>query len=774
MKHLFSFALLCGLCAPLLSGQTVTILDKEGVAHKFNADYVKDITFTKQAQTDVKTYTAVAAEPYGNGNVGLEFSGEDCPTVHLDTYGTSEAVFLQTGVYPVASGSEMYIAPDAKYTYAEVGGQNVAITAGQMTVEEGMEGAYDITFEFTLADGSLLSGQWTGLIDNYGKILNVTASKANQVEVNNAAPGQMRLRFSGANYFEATVDFFLEPGATAIPEGNYFYSSEAAAGTIGGTCEIQLNAPDFKSSSSKAKDGFAFVREGGMTIALDLEDGRTVNIYFTGDVTYLGSTVDPGKVIEADYTTAEVHCYGLTNFVLTFSGEDAPKVNLDCYGPESPYMLAGAYKVDAAGGEFTIGTSPSYSYVMIDGEQVALTGGEMNVTMGSEGDYNMALDLILANGSSLKGTWRGLLPKYGKIVMLTATTAKQIELADAQDKRTRLRLSDADSNFEATVDFYVDGVTPLPQGMYPYSATGELGSFGGETQVDFYYPSSSSKAKGGDVFVLPGMLTVALDLEDGRTANISFEGDVTYLEKPQDEKTVYSTCTASVYGGGNVTLKFTNTDLGLSPIELDCYGTSTTMYLEPGVYPVASSGALYVDKSGGYSFITVNGSRKYLDAGQMVVTLDEQGVYNIDMDLTFKNYDTPVKATWSGTIYNYGKVMDIEATTASQISINDPAEGQMRIGLYANGLEARVDFFLPAGATTIPAGEYLWSDTPAAGNIGNMGKCEFFSQGGYQTNTADAQGGKAIVNEDGSMLINLEMKDGRTVNLSFNGTVTYL
>lgn len=253
MKHLFSFALLCGLCAPLLSGQTVTILDKEGVAHKFNADYVKDITFTKQAPTDVKTYTAVAAEPYGNGNVGLTFSGEDCPTVHLDTYGTSEAVFLQTGVYPVASGSEMYIAPDAKYTYAEVGGQNVAITAGQMTVEDGMEGAYDITFEFTLADGSLLSGQWTGLIDNYGKILNVTAAQANQVEVNNAAPGQMRLRFSGANYFEATVDFFLEPGATAIPEGNYFYSSEAAAGTIGGTCEIQLNAPDFKSSSSKAR-----------------------------------------------------------------------------------------------------------------------------------------------------------------------------------------------------------------------------------------------------------------------------------------------------------------------------------------------------------------------------------------------------------------------------------------------------------------------------------------------------------------------------------------
>ena len=44
MKHLLPLALLCGLCAPAALGQTVTILDKEGIAHKFNTDYVKEIT----------------------------------------------------------------------------------------------------------------------------------------------------------------------------------------------------------------------------------------------------------------------------------------------------------------------------------------------------------------------------------------------------------------------------------------------------------------------------------------------------------------------------------------------------------------------------------------------------------------------------------------------------------------------------------------------------------------------------------------------------------
>ena len=140
----------------------------------------------------------------------------------------------------------------------------------------------------------------------------------------------MRIRLSGENYFEATVDFYLEPGSVTIPEGNYPYSADKTAGSIGGLCEINFSSPDFKSSVGNAKDGFAFMRDGALTICLDLEDGRTANIAFNGQIKYLEGSDDS---INTTFTQTEVSVYGGGNAGITFSNDEGYKVLLDVYGP---------------------------------------------------------------------------------------------------------------------------------------------------------------------------------------------------------------------------------------------------------------------------------------------------------------------------------------------------------------------------------------------------------------------------------------------------------
>ena len=49
MKHLSATVLLCGASILGASAQNIIVTDKDGVAHRFNADYVKEITFEKIA-----------------------------------------------------------------------------------------------------------------------------------------------------------------------------------------------------------------------------------------------------------------------------------------------------------------------------------------------------------------------------------------------------------------------------------------------------------------------------------------------------------------------------------------------------------------------------------------------------------------------------------------------------------------------------------------------------------------------------------------------------
>ena len=771
MKHLLPLALLCAIGILALNAQTVTILDKQGVSHKFNTDYVQEITFSDKEVVEPMEFTTLTAEAYGNGNAELDFRGDGLPIVHLDLYGTSQALYLETGVYDVAaSGSEMYIKTDPSYTYVYEETVQTPIVGGRMTVEEGMEGAYDITFAFDLEDGRVINGHWAGLIPGYGKIMNLTASQASQVELNSPEAGQMRIRLSGENYFEATADFYLEPGSVTIPEGNYPYSADKTAGSIGGLCEINFSSPDFKSSVGNAKDGFAFMRDGALTICLDLEDGRTANIAFNGQIKYLEGSDDS---INTTFTQTEVSVYGGGNAGITFSNDEGYKVLLDVYGPQDAvYLHTGTYNVSADNSPFSIQTG-NYTNATVDDTTLGIASGTMDVTENAEGAYAITMNFTLSDGRVMHGSWTGLLPKYGRILMLTANKAQQIELrADASvPGQMRLRFNDSDYTFESTVDFYLEpGTATLPVDTnYSFSEDKTPGTIGPDTSVDLYNPSTSSKAKAGSVvFVRPGSINLALDLEDGRTVNISFNGEVTYLPAEVEEIT-YTSCTPVVYSNGNVELKL-NGGENDPQLSLDVYGPTDAVYLQPGTYTVASTSNPW-EINIGYSTVVKGGASLKPASGTMTVTLDGNDQYIIAVDLVLSD-GSALKGTWTGLLSKYGKYVVYKANSAKQVNVNDAAPGQIRI-LFADAdysIEARVDFFVNPSDTTIPTGMYSYATTGAPNTIGENTSVEVYSP---YTNVKATTGSSAFV-FPANTSVSLYLEDGRRVDIMYTGEITYL
>ena len=59
-----------GLAAFSAAGQNVTVIMKDGTSHKFNADYLSELSF-KDVQQGPETveFKSILVEPYSNGNV---------------------------------------------------------------------------------------------------------------------------------------------------------------------------------------------------------------------------------------------------------------------------------------------------------------------------------------------------------------------------------------------------------------------------------------------------------------------------------------------------------------------------------------------------------------------------------------------------------------------------------------------------------------------------------------------------------------------------------
>ena len=280
MKHFTAAVLLCGATFLGATAQNIIITDKDGVTHKFNADYVKEITFEKiQSQGDAINLdiASIDVNPYSLTNIELILQSENGDKLDLDLYQPS-TMWLTPGNY-VVGGSDSHTI-DAGYSSAVISGEKKDIKSGTLDVKLDGE-TYTFTADFIVGDDVNVKGSITGKLPNFGPTANYDLTGVAYVEVNDPEPNGFYYRFNDENWkLEMRIDLFSEGNAPKA--GTYTFSESTDNGCAGSY--VNLYSP--YNDSTQFKEGTVTVEENGentvVTINGVLENGLSMTASFNG------------------------------------------------------------------------------------------------------------------------------------------------------------------------------------------------------------------------------------------------------------------------------------------------------------------------------------------------------------------------------------------------------------------------------------------------------------------------------------------------------------
>lgn len=271
------------LCSLGAAAQSVTVVLNDNTAHKFGADYIKEITFQEATSGDDQTVSSIGVDAYSGGNVTLTFNLPDGSSLVCDAYGPKTALYLMPGEYTVASsGSEFWI-DNSSYSYYLKDDVKTALASGTMTVAN--EGAqYTITLHITLADGGTVNATWNGELPSYSQYFDLILNKSSYNE-NPQKPGCFYVKFSDPDWkIEMALTFQSDPSDKVLVPGTYTFPQDGEM--TFGDAGINMYSP---SSSPKITDGVVTVEKEGekydITMNLVFDDGRNAHLTFSGEIT---------------------------------------------------------------------------------------------------------------------------------------------------------------------------------------------------------------------------------------------------------------------------------------------------------------------------------------------------------------------------------------------------------------------------------------------------------------------------------------------------------
>ncbi len=281
MKHITSTVLLCAVSVLGASAQTIIITDKDGVAHRFNADYVKEITFEPaQSQDDAVdlNIASVAVNPYNLKNIEVTLTSENGDIVDLDLYQPS-TMWLSAGKY-VVDGSNGEFTLDPGYSKITIGGEQKTLKGGSLEIKLDGE-VYTFNVDLVVGDDINLKGTYTGKLSNFGPTANFDLAGVAYVEVNDPKPNGFYYRFNDANWkIEMRIDLYSE--GDAPKSGTYTFSESTDNGCAGSY--VNLYSP--YNDSSSFKEGTVTVEEDGENTVIKvngvLSNGLPMTASFSG------------------------------------------------------------------------------------------------------------------------------------------------------------------------------------------------------------------------------------------------------------------------------------------------------------------------------------------------------------------------------------------------------------------------------------------------------------------------------------------------------------
>lgn len=253
------------------------------------------------------------------------------------------------------------------------------------------------------------------------------------------------------------------------------------------------------------------------------------------DITFI--KVNASNVINFSTVTARAYSSGAVE--ATFTSADNPKaVTLWIVGLSmGKYLYDGVYTVSSTSEAMTIDASPSYSFVKENGASTALQSGVVNIALSGK-EYTITFDLVLADGSNLKGKYVGEMPgTIGKdftIPTCVTPTVKTTDVNDYVKGEFYVKMNDSDWSYEMALDIFADeNATKMPAGTYTYATTKAVGTFGERSRISLYNPSSSySFAEGSTIKISYEGDNIAIELAlittDGRKMDMNYRGPIKF------------------------------------------------------------------------------------------------------------------------------------------------------------------------------------------------------------------------------------------------------
>lgn len=518
MKHFTSTVLLCGAAILGASAQNIIITDKDGVTHKFNADYVKEITFEKiQSQGDAVNLdiTSVNVNPYNLTNIELVLQAENGDNLDLDLTQPS-AMWLTAGNY-VVSGSDAYTI-DPGWSSAVIGGEKKDVKSGSLDVKLDGE-VYTFTADFVVGDDINVKASYTGKLPKFGPVANYSLTGVQYVEVNNPVPNGFYYRFNDADWkLEMRIDLFSE--GNAPKPGVYTFSESTDNGCAGSN--VDLYAP--YNTGSKFKEGTVTVEENGENTIVSingvLENGLPVVAAFNGK---LPARPSLAQEVDLNIFSVKINPYNLVNIEVTLESENGDNVDLDLYQPSTMWLSAGKYTVDGSSADFTI--NPSWSSATIGGEKKDIKSGSVDIQLDGE-VYTFTVDLVVGDDITVKGTYIGTIDKFAPVAHYALTGVSYVAVNDPAPNGFYYRFNDADWKIELRIDLFSEGDAPKA-GTYTFSDSTDNGCAG--SYVNLYAPyNEATQFKAGIVTVEENgentVITINGVLESGLNMTASFTG----------------------------------------------------------------------------------------------------------------------------------------------------------------------------------------------------------------------------------------------------------
>ncbi|MDE5876805.1 MAG: hypothetical protein K2H47_04835 [Muribaculaceae bacterium] len=512
--------------------QTMTVTDTEGLMTKFNIDYVSEVSFVEISNPDpgTVTFTTASARPYSSGRTDLTFTDSNGAELQLFLCGPTTAEYLEAGVYTASpTNSEWTFDTDPNWSWVTLNGNKSAITAGEITVAlDGND--YVISFALTLDGETEFNAVYSGPLAGYSPLLELKATEATQVEINDPESGEFYIRFNDTNWsFEMVTDFFDAADATSLTPGVYEYSDACTPGTYGPKSSLSVYNP----YSTNHYNGNVTVEKNGsvysITMDLTLESGRKAIVTYEGEIKFLNPTPDPSTVT---LTAASVYAYSGGRADLTFTDDNGTELQLYLCGPDTAeYLEPGVYTASPSNDEWTFDTDPDWSWVTLNGNKAAITAGEMTVTLDGN-NYVISFALTLDDETEFNATYSGTLPGYSPLLEIALSAATVVEINDPQPGEFYIRFNDTNWSVEMITDFFnAADATSLTPGVYEYSEECTPGTYGPRSSLTLYTPYSTNQYTGPvTVEENNGVYTITMDLtlENGRKAVVSYEGEINF------------------------------------------------------------------------------------------------------------------------------------------------------------------------------------------------------------------------------------------------------